>query len=531
MQSTYPTTADSFDVDHAGDTGPIQPTLDIALDALNKIEADLIAARGADASIDSALDAIRTGLTNAALAADGGTVESDLEDATVTAHGALTTGAHNLAALLGAKADASTVTAHTADLANPHAVTKAQVGLPNVDNTTDAAKPVSTAQLAALNAKADLVGGVIPTAQLPALATGQTTTAANQAAMLAQTAAQVQPGDVTIRSDLAGRRFLLAAADPSVLGNWIALEVPDAVSSVNGQQGAVVLAAGDVGAQPADADLSSIAGLATAAFGRSLLTGTDAAGVKALLTLVKGDVGLSNVDNTADTAKALAGDATGSLGAVTVARVRGKNVPAPGASEDQKTWVYDHASGAMVWTTMPGRSNALGICTKAGQTYGPKVDPIANNAVIDKMWMVPVVMARDCTLDRLGTRWGDGVAASATMTVRLGIYADLDGLPTGAPLATVNIPANQAGFAYVDGVISLAVLGNTRYWIAAAQNGTGTPANICAGAYSGDHPPVYSTSSPTQRVWRTDSVTGALPTNPTRNFVEANMIFVLLRSA
>lgn len=38
---------------------------------------------------------------------------------------------------------------------NPHAVTKAQVGLGNVDNTSDADKPVSTAQQAALNLKAD----------------------------------------------------------------------------------------------------------------------------------------------------------------------------------------------------------------------------------------------------------------------------------------------------------------------------------------------------------------------------------------
>lgn len=103
-----------------------------------------------------------------------------------------------------------------------------------------------------LAAKADLVGGVVPSSQIPAIATGQTTTVASQAAMLAQTGAQVQPGDVTIRSDLSGRRFLLGAANPSVLGNWISLETPDGVSSVNGQQGAVVLAKGDIGLPNAD---------------------------------------------------------------------------------------------------------------------------------------------------------------------------------------------------------------------------------------------------------------------------------------
>ena len=47
---------------------------------------------------------------------------------------------------------------HMADEGNPHNVTKAQVGLSNVDNTSDAAKPVSTATQAALNKKLDNSG-------------------------------------------------------------------------------------------------------------------------------------------------------------------------------------------------------------------------------------------------------------------------------------------------------------------------------------------------------------------------------------
>lgn len=44
---------------------------------------------------------------------------------------------------------------------------KADVGLGNVDNTSDANKPVSSAVSTALSAKADLVGGVVPANQLP----------------------------------------------------------------------------------------------------------------------------------------------------------------------------------------------------------------------------------------------------------------------------------------------------------------------------------------------------------------------------
>jgi hypothetical protein len=44
---------------------------------------------------------------------------------------------------------------HSQASGNPHGTSKADVGLGNVDNTSDASKPVSTAQQTALNAKAD----------------------------------------------------------------------------------------------------------------------------------------------------------------------------------------------------------------------------------------------------------------------------------------------------------------------------------------------------------------------------------------
>ena len=60
----------------------------------------------------------------------------------------------------------SELLAHTSNNSNPHSVTKAQVGLGNVDNTSDANKPLSTAQQAALNAKiaiSDIVDNVTTT--------------------------------------------------------------------------------------------------------------------------------------------------------------------------------------------------------------------------------------------------------------------------------------------------------------------------------------------------------------------------------
>jgi len=154
-------------------------------------------------------------------------------------------------------------------------ITATDLGLGNVNNTSDANKPISTAQAAVNAAKADLVGGVVPTAQLPALALTATQVVASQAAMLALTTSQVQPGDLAVRTDGAGT-YILTATDPSILGNWTRLNAPtDAVTSVNGHTGTVALTATDVGADPA--------------------------GAAAAVT--KTTLGLGNVDNTADTDK------------------------------------------------------------------------------------------------------------------------------------------------------------------------------------------------------------------------------------
>ena len=60
----------------------------------------------------------------------------------------------------GNYATQESLSSHTGNRNNPHAVTKEQVGLGNVDNTSDADKPVSTAVQAALDGKQDtLVSG------------------------------------------------------------------------------------------------------------------------------------------------------------------------------------------------------------------------------------------------------------------------------------------------------------------------------------------------------------------------------------
>ena len=56
------------------------------------------------------------------------------------------------------------LTSHLSNKDNPHAITKTQVGLGNVDNTSDMNKPISTAMQTALDGKASVVNGEIQTA-------------------------------------------------------------------------------------------------------------------------------------------------------------------------------------------------------------------------------------------------------------------------------------------------------------------------------------------------------------------------------
>ncbi len=79
---------------------------------------------------------------------------------------------------------------------------------------------------------------LIPTQYLPAITVHNTFVVASHSAMLALAAHQ---GDVAIRTDL-NESFILINNTPAVLGNWSQLLTPaSAVTSVNGQTGAVTL--------------------------------------------------------------------------------------------------------------------------------------------------------------------------------------------------------------------------------------------------------------------------------------------------
>jgi hypothetical protein len=139
---------------------------------------------------------------------------------------------------------------------NPHAVNKSQLGLGSVDNTSDANKPISTATQTALDAKVDDsekgaasgvatldAGGKLTASQVPAIAISSTHVVANEAAQLALT---VQEGDVAVRSDQK-KSYIALNADNVDMDDWEELQTPtDAVQTVNGQSGTVVLDTDDL---------------------------------------------------------------------------------------------------------------------------------------------------------------------------------------------------------------------------------------------------------------------------------------------
>lgn len=121
-----------------------------------------------------------------------------------------------------------------------------------------------------LAAKADLVGGQVPTSQLPAVALVKPNSVTDRAGMLALTA---QEGDVAVITAGADKgTYMLGQGAPTAFASWVKLVSPDApVQSVNGQTGTVNLSAANVGAAPTSHThtIANVAGLQAALDGKA----------------------------------------------------------------------------------------------------------------------------------------------------------------------------------------------------------------------------------------------------------------------
>ncbi|ATW60725.1 tail protein [Gordonia phage Bjanes7] len=257
----------------------------------------------------------------AAVAARTG-AETARSDATAAAGGAQTSAAD-------AEDSATAAAASAAEAADIVAS-----GVPNATDTTkggivlagDLAGTWDAPTVPALAAKADLVDGKVPTSQIPARALVVPHPVADTAARLALT--DVQPGDIAIQAGNPGRgTYMLMDDDPSDPASWVLQVAPtDAVSSVNGYQGIVVLG--------------------------------------------KGDVGLGNVDNTSDLAKPISTAAQTALDGK-VDEVSTANV-AYGTKTGgvQGTWPVTSAATATT-LALRGTGGTVAVGTATGPTHAP----------------------------------------------------------------------------------------------------------------------------------------------------------------
>ena len=180
-----------------------------------------------------------------------------------------------------------TMDTHIANTSNPHKVTKAQVGLGNVNNTSDLNKPISTATQNALNLKADKTTTYTKT-ETDILLSGKQDNISDLAAIRSNaqagkaasdtiatygnivthnvsefaTAAQGAKADTAVQPSDLGNGTITITQGGITKGTFttnqsgnttIALDAGGgggAVNSVNGKTGVVVLTATDVGALP-----------------------------------------------------------------------------------------------------------------------------------------------------------------------------------------------------------------------------------------------------------------------------------------
>lgn len=121
---------------------------------------------------------------------------------------------------LDLKATVSDLTAHTGNVSNPHSVTKAQVGLGSVDNTSDLAKPISTATQAALDLKAPLASpGFTGVPTVPTAAPGTNTTQAASTAFVLAAIIASGGGDMVAANNLSELTDFAQARINLSLGN------------------------------------------------------------------------------------------------------------------------------------------------------------------------------------------------------------------------------------------------------------------------------------------------------------------------
>lgn len=265
-------------------------------------------------------------------------------------------------------------------------LSKTDVGLANVDNTSDLNKPVSTATQNALNAKlntsevgstvASLVGGKVPLSQINDSIIGQVEymgvwNAATNSPTLPAT--PTEKGHYYVTSVAGTFQSISYAVGDWIISNgvsWDKVDNTDAVSSVAGKTGAV--------------------------------------------SLVKADVGLSNVDNTSDAAK-----------------------PVSTATQTALNLKANLASPAFTGTpTVPTQPVADNSTKVASTEFVKSVVASQSNGVSSISGVAPIIVGGTIGVPQISI---SNATTSVSGAMSAADKAKLDGIPTGILTGTRGI--------------------------------------------------------------------------------------------
>ena len=318
-------------------------------------------------------------------------------------------------------------------------LTKADLGLANVDNTADLDKPISDATQTALDGKVDENAPI--TGATKTKITYDSKGLITAGADLSNTDVPAFTGASALASGTLGGVPIAAAGDESKFlradGSWQTIP-PDAVSSVNGQTGVVVLDKGDIGLgnvdNTSDLDKPISTATQTALDGKVDENAAITGATKTKITydakgLVTAGADLSNTDVPAFTgATAIA---SGSLG----------GVPIPAAGDEAK---YLRADGS--WQLTPpdavtSVNGQTGVVVLTKSDVG--LSNVDNTSDLDK----PISTATQTALD--GKVDENAAITGATKTK---ITYDSKGLVTaGADLSNTDVPAFTGATAIASG--------------------------------------------------------------------------------
>jgi hypothetical protein len=329
-------------------------------------------------------------------------------------------------------------------------VTKAMVGLGNVDNTTDAGKPVSTATQAALNLKADLAGPTL---------TGTTTTAD-----------LVVNGDFTVN----GTNFSASATSITIEDNMVQLAHQNPANTVDL---GVVVAYNDGTAKHAgivrdvsDSKWKLFKGVTsepttTVNFAQGSLDDLAVAGLEAT-SLTVGDVSntefghlngvTSNIQTQLDAKLASSTAAstyapianptfTGTVSGVTKSHVGLGNVDNTSDANKPVSTATQTALDAKAPLASPALTGVPTAPTAAAGTNTTQVATTAfvGTAVADLVASAPSALN---TLNELATALGNDASFSTTVTNSLASKA-----PTASPTFTGAVTVSSSGIVFTDG--------------------------------------------------------------------------------